>query len=155
MKTLFSKPYFILLTTALLLPVSAFALTLDKDTTFKTIICYLVDLLKLVIPILTALALVLFFWGVSKFILRSSGNEKDLQVGKKYMFWGILGLFVMFSFRSIIGIVTNEFEFGKATLFPFLPTGPNGEINQNACGTVFIGAATVHFGGEAPSPEGN
>ena len=110
-----------LVSTTLLFPVSTFAFDLPNST-FKGIICEVVGILNLIIPILVGVALIFFFWGLTKFLINSSGNAKELDQGKSYMFWGILALFILFTFRAIIGIVTNQFEFGRAQGFPYLPT---------------------------------
>lgn len=98
---------------------SAFSLT-TAGVNFKSIICYVLSILYLVIPILFGLAIIFFFWGLSKFILNSTGNEKEIQVGKSYMVWGLVALFVLVSFRAIISIITGQFGFGNASFFPFI-----------------------------------
>ncbi len=57
------------------------------------------DMLNRVIPVLIALALVVFFWGLVKYIM--SGKAKG---AKDIMIAGLLGLFVMVSVWGIIGI---------------------------------------------------
>jgi len=98
---------------------SAFSLS-TAGVNFKSIICYILSILYLVIPILFGLAIIFFFWGLSKFILNSTGNEKEIQVGKSYMVWGLVALFVLVSFRAIISIITGQFGFGNASFFPFI-----------------------------------
>jgi len=116
----------------LLTPTLTFALA----STFKGVICDVVGLLQILVPILFGLALILFFWGLSKFIINSSGNEKELQTGKNYMYWGIIAMFVLFTFRAIIGLVTNDLGFGDAKALPFLPgsasvCGPSFGVDTN------------------------
>lgn len=120
----YRKNFFILSSfAALLAPSIAFGQGFKlASSNFKGIICYIVSLLYIVIPILVGLALLLFFWGLSKFIINSSGNEKELQTGKNYMIWGIAALFVLLSFRAIISVVTGTLGFKDANSFPFLPS---------------------------------
>jgi len=59
------------------------------------------SLIRLLIPIVVALALLYFFWGLAKFVL-ASGNEVDKQKGKDIMLWGIVAIFVMVSVWGII-----------------------------------------------------
>ncbi|MBI4155776.1 MAG: hypothetical protein HY507_00910 [Candidatus Zambryskibacteria bacterium] len=89
--------------------------------TFGGVIAYILGIIDVLNPILFALAFLFFFWGLSKFIL-SSGNQADIQKGKNYMLWGILVLFILLTFRSIISIVSTELELGPATEKPLLPT---------------------------------
>jgi hypothetical protein len=57
------------------------------------------------IPIVFTLGLLLFFWGVVKYIW-SEGNGKE--EGKKFMIWGVIALFVMSSVWGIIRFVQGE-----------------------------------------------
>lgn len=59
-----------------------------------------------IIPILVALALIYFFWGLIKFILQSGDAKDD---GKKYMLWGIIALFVMISVWGIVNLLAESF----------------------------------------------
>lgn len=88
---------------------------------FKSIVMYIISLIDILNPILFSLAFLIFFWGLSKFIL-SSGNQADIEKGKNYMLWGILALFILLTFRAIISIVSGDLEFGNATNKPLLPT---------------------------------
>ena len=60
------------------------------------------DLIDILIPIVFALALLLFLWGLAKYIF-AAGNEEAKEGGKRIMIWGIIALFVM---ASVWGIVT-------------------------------------------------
>lgn len=58
------------------------------------------SVLDLMIPIVFALAILFFFYGLAQFIRTVS--EKTREEGKNKMIWGIISLFVMI---SILGIV--------------------------------------------------
>lgn len=94
----------------------------NKQTTFGQVIEYLVGIIYQVIPILVIIAFILFFWGLSKFVINAS-NEKELQAGKEYMLWGILALFILISIRSILTIIASDVFNNKATSAPLLPGG--------------------------------
>ena len=87
--------------------------------TFQGLIVQAIDLLQLLYPILFTLAFLLFFWGLSKFIL-SAGNEAEVEKGKNYILWAILVLFILLTSRSIIDLITTEF-FDKSPAIPILP----------------------------------
>ncbi len=91
-------------------------------TNFKEIIGYLLSIIAILNPILFTLAFLVFFWGLSKFIL-SSGNATDIAKGRTYMIWGILALFILLTFMSIINFVSNDFfdTAGTSTVKPLLP----------------------------------
>lgn len=109
-----SKKFLLTLVILMLLPLSASAQFSLVNSNFKTLIDYVLGIIFDLIPILYGLALIFFFWGLSKFIL-SSNNQADLEKGKNYMLWGVLALFILFSFESIISIITKELEFGNAS----------------------------------------
>lgn len=60
---------------------------------------------SIVIPLVFALALLYFFWGVAKYI-RSEGTGKE--EGKNIMIWGIIGLFVMSSVWGLVAFIRGE-----------------------------------------------
>ncbi len=73
--------------------------------------------------ILTAsIALLLFFWGIAKFI-RAAGDEKAIAEGRRFMFWSVIALFVM---ASLVGIISflQDASFGGSPV-QWLPLNPN------------------------------
>jgi len=60
------------------------------------------------IPLAFSLALLYFFWGVTKYIRKGAGDEKAAEEGKKIMIWGIVGLFVALSIWGIITFIQSE-----------------------------------------------
>lgn len=61
-------------------------------------------------PIITLIvsgAVVVFLWGVFKFI-KSEGKEKE--AGKDMMVWGIVGIFVMVSVWGLVNILRGTFN---------------------------------------------
>jgi hypothetical protein len=127
------KTKHILLTLFILFPLTVSAFDLfAAGTTFKSIIIEVVDLINILIPILVAFAFIFFFWGLSKFIL-GSDNKEEIKKGQNYMLWGILALFILFSFRTLITFVMNDLELGNDT--PFLP--PDG-VSTNAHSTLIF-----------------
>lgn len=116
--------YFLSLIIFYSLPFFAFAIGAEGST-FKSVVNYVISILNLMVPIIFGVSLVVFFWGLSKFVI-NSGNEAELSKGKNYMLWGILALFILFSYRTIVRLVVNDLEFGKGGdggAIPTLPTG--------------------------------
>lgn len=116
------KKYIILLVA--LLPIPLFAVDFNlAGQTFKSILTYATQ--QLVIPLfylLDGLAFLAFFYGLVKFVIKAD-NEDELKKGKEYMLWGIIALFVLVSFSTILGLISNEF-FGKSVNLlnpPLLP----------------------------------
>ena len=55
-----------------------------------------------IIPVLFALAILYFFWGIVTYI-RSAGNPEEAAKGKSIMIYGIIAIFVM---ASVYGLVS-------------------------------------------------
>ncbi len=76
---------------------------LTNIETFFRSIGRIVDLL---LPLVVALALLFFFWGLAKFVL-AAGDEVDAAKGKNMMIWGVVTLFVMVSVWGLVSFVGN------------------------------------------------
>lgn len=72
-------------------------------------------LLNSVIPILIALAVVFFFWGLVTYI-RASGDEKARAAGKSQMLWGIIAIAVMVSLFGLISWLQTTIGIDKGTV---------------------------------------
>lgn len=75
----------------------------------NTILNEISSLIGLATPIVVALALLYFFWGLANYIL-NQGDEKKKDQGKHIMIWGIIALFVMVSVWGIINVIQNTFN---------------------------------------------
>ena len=64
------------------------------------------ELIGILLPIVVALALLFFFWGLAKFIL-ASGDEDAKDQGKRIMIWGVVALFVMASVWGLVAFFGN------------------------------------------------
>jgi hypothetical protein len=82
------------------------ALAAEGFSDFRAVVMYLVGLINLAIPVVGALALFVFLKGLVAFIAKS-GDSASHQDGKNLMIWGIVGLFVMVSFLSLISLARN------------------------------------------------
>jgi len=71
---------------------------------------------KSVVPLIFALALAMFIWGVVQFVLNSSEEAKKEQ-GRQFMLWGIIALTVMFSIWGLVSILGDTFGI-DSTFFP-------------------------------------
>lgn len=58
-------------------------------------------------PFAAALALLYFFWGLAKFILKAD-NEEARDEGRMIMKWGIIALFVIVSIWGIVKFIQTE-----------------------------------------------
>ena len=106
---------------AFLLPSFLLAFSLGQST-FKDIIDEILSIINTLIPIIISLAFIVFFWGLSKFIL-GSNNQADINKGKQYMLWGIIAIFIMLTFKTIISLVATDLGIGDGTTIPIIDKG--------------------------------
>ena len=86
----------------LMSPTLAFA-----QTPLVTTVNNIQAVVNLVIPLLLALAIVAFFWGLVKYIANAD-DETAKESGKTLMIWGMVAIFVMVAFWGIIGYVQQS-----------------------------------------------
>ena len=90
----------------------------------KSLIVEFQGLLKLVYPIVVALAFIFFFWGVARFIL-NAGDDKKRADGQKKMMWGIIALFVVLSIMGILYFIGGAIGIGVNGGIPGMYNTPN------------------------------
>lgn len=72
------------------------------------------DIIKLALPLAFSLAVLFFFWGIAKYILKA-GDSKAREEGKNIMLWGVIALFVLVSVWGIVGFIQENLGIkGKA-----------------------------------------
>ena len=84
-------------------------------TVIKFITCFL---LEAIVPLLFALAIGAFIYGVFDFI-RASANGEETGEKKQFMVWGIIALSVMLSVWGLVHIFQSTFGIGD--FIPQLP----------------------------------
>lgn len=70
-------------------------------------------------PILLLLfgaGVVVFVWGIVEYLYAMNVKGESTEEGKKHMFWGMVGMFVMAAAISIIKIISSSI--GSDTLLP-------------------------------------
>jgi heme/copper-type cytochrome/quinol oxidase subunit 2 len=68
-----------------------------------------VDALSAAIPLTLSLSIVIFLWGVVKFV-SSAGDEKAIEEGRQIIVWGMVAIFVIVSLWGIIGFITETLD---------------------------------------------
>ena len=84
-------------------PCIAFAQNLGP---LRTLIVSIGNLVALLVPILIAIALIVFFWGLVRY-LWGSGGKANVGDAKKLMIWGLVTLFVMVSVWGIVRLAQD------------------------------------------------
>ena len=59
----------------------------------------------ILVPVLIAIAFIVFLWGVYKYFIYHGDSESDKMEGRKYAMWGIIGLVVIFSVWALVNIL--------------------------------------------------
>ncbi len=67
-----------------------------------------VQIINPIILLLIAGAFVVFLWGVFEFI-RQAGDEGKREEGKSAIFWGLIGLVIIFGAYGIINLALGTF----------------------------------------------
>ena len=102
---------------AIFAPIATFAADLTS------ILGVINGLIKTATPIVVALALLGFFWGLAIYIF-NAGNTKEQAKGRSIMIWGILALFIMLSVFGIVGALQSTFQLQNVTIpIPSVNTG--------------------------------
>lgn len=71
------------------------------------------------IALLSGFAVLAFVRGIAVFIW-TAGDEEKRKEGKKFMIWGIVGMFVLFSFWGSVKLIQTLY-FGESVGTPFQP----------------------------------
>lgn len=94
-----------------MLPLISLAETVSTDA--DSLIQKVAGWIDILTPIVVALALLYFFYGLAMFILKS-GDEDKRKEAKSIMIYGIIALFVMVSVWGLVSILGNTI-FGTST----------------------------------------
>ncbi len=71
-----------------------------------------------IIPLLFAVAVVMFVWGAIKFFIIEVDEESKREQGRQFMLWGIIALAVMISMWGLVNILTTTFEVKDRSFIP-------------------------------------
>lgn len=75
-------------------------------------ILYLIN--NVLVPVLFALAFIVFLYGIAKAYIFSAGDEEAVKQGHKLLMWGIIAFVVMISIWGIVNVVANTFGLAGA-----------------------------------------
>ena len=65
----------------------------------------------IVIPLIFALAFLVFIYGVAKHFFLSGDDEGARESGRQFMLWGIVGLVVLFSVWGLVSLLLSTLGF--------------------------------------------
>ena len=121
------------------------ALAAQSGINLDPVLSYSIGITQIInwvlIPVLMAIALVTFFWGIFKYFIWGAENESDKVEGRKFAMWGIIGFVIIFSVWALVGIVRNTLDLNNSKS-PKPPT-----IGPTTAGTVQNGLSDCPPGG--------
>ena len=88
-------------------PLMTFAQTSAGNSSVGGLITKLGDFIAQLTPIAFAAAVLFFFYGLAKFILKS-GEDQDS--GRQMMIWGVIAIFVMASVFGLVKFLQTTFN---------------------------------------------
>ncbi|MBA3732831.1 hypothetical protein H0W91_00455 [Patescibacteria group bacterium] len=100
----------------------AFAFAQGNLSGLSQLVTAIGQIIAKIIPIMFALAIIFFFWGVIQF-LRGAGDPKAQEQGKSHMIYGVIAIAVMVSVYGLVIWLQNALGISTVTAVP-LPTVP-------------------------------
>ncbi len=70
------------------------------------------------IPIIFAIAFIVFLWGIFKYFIASGANPDERAKGKSLLMYGLIGFAIMLSLWGLVNIVVNTFNLGGVQHLP-------------------------------------
>ena len=95
-----------------ILPLAAFAPTFALAATtdfryFTDIITKVESIIGTLIPIVLALGLLMFLWGMFQYFILGAGDEGKRETGRSFMIYGLIGLAVMVAVRGLVNLLIS------------------------------------------------
>jgi hypothetical protein len=87
---------------------------LNGASTFASAIQTLIGLINMLVGVLAALAIVVFFIGLVRYV-QASADSHGHQEGRERIIWSLVALFVLFSIWGILALMSVAF-FGSSDL---------------------------------------
>lgn len=72
----------------------------------------------LLVPLIFALAFIVFLWGVASAYIFSRGDAEKVKDGHRLILWGIIGFVVMISLWGLVNVVATTFGLGGISAPP-------------------------------------
>ena len=102
-------------------PLIALAQFGEIDGFFLDIIEFINDIL---IPLVFALALLMFIFGMFRFFIQGGHDEDSREKGKSLMLYAIVGFVLMISIFGIVNLIANGLGFGGDEEIENIPNVP-------------------------------
>ena len=77
---------------------------------------------ELLVPLLMAVAFIVFLYGIYKYFILGAESDTELETGRKFALWGIIGFVLIVSVWGIVWIVLQTFSLPPGGIAPPTPT---------------------------------
>jgi len=120
--------------------------------TFCSVIDFFLGLIRSSIPILISISVIVFVWGVFRYVI-AEGEDKARS--RNVMMYGIIGLFVMVSVWGLVRVVYNTFGLDNNNFLYYYGSGGYGGSGYGSGGSGgFYGGGSGSDGGVVGSGDG-
>jgi hypothetical protein len=100
--------FFISTLSTIILTAPALVVLAESPKNFQEVVNLIIGgIFKPLVPFLIGLGVIVFIYGVLTTMLSDGEKKED---GKKYMMWGIIGIFVMVSVWGLVAILSSTFN---------------------------------------------
>lgn len=93
----------------------------DVDSYFTGFTTFITNIL---IPLVFALALLMFLWGVFQYFILGGGDSTKRADGQQLMLWGIIAFVVMVAIWGIVNLIVGGLGLDDDSAAPATPTVP-------------------------------
>ena len=105
----------------MLLPAVALAQFGEINSFFNNITSFINNIL---IPLVFAVALLVFLWGMFKYFILGGGNDDSRSEGRQLMLYSVVGFVLMVSIFGIVNLVANGLGFSDDEEIQNIPNAP-------------------------------
>lgn len=99
------------------------ATQLSKDLKTKDIPGLVADFILVItnyaLTLMLGATIIMFLWGLAKYIFKGQGSESARSEGRKLMLWGVIGLFVMTSVWALVAVFASFVGHDKVVIPQF------------------------------------
>ncbi len=106
-------------------PVAAFA---QQLTNIQSLATSTLSILNIVITIVFVLAILVFGWGVVKYITSANDATKEKEA-RQFLWWGVIGIFVLASVFGLVKFIGGALQVGQEGGAINVPTVVNPRTN--------------------------
>lgn len=106
-------------------------LNIDIANLFNFLTCLIS---KSFIPVIFAVGMVMFVWGVVQFFIIGANEEAKRTQGKQFILWGIIAFAVMVSVWGLVRIVGQTFDLNTGVLPGVTPDGSSFNLSPGPTG---------------------